>query len=122
VRGPVSLNTYGGATTVNGTLVANGGLRLSMGSQNFTADAALVPTEVYMGISSTGTWTMTSINAGTTAGEILVITMAGANSVALVDASISNAEISGDFTMQSEDSIMFIWDGTNWIELCRSDN
>jgi hypothetical protein len=122
VRGPVALNTHGGTTTVNGILIANGGLRLGLTSQYFTADAALVPTDAYMQLTSDGAWTMTSINTGTAAGQMLVLTMYGANSVALVDATISNAEISGDFTMQSEDSITFIFNGTNWIELCRSDN
>jgi hypothetical protein len=63
-----------------------------------------------------------TINGGQT-GQVLYIHAAnGARDVVAKDGT-GNLKLAGDFTMNNtEDTLTLIFDGTNWLELCRSDN
>lgn len=70
---------------------------------------------------TSGTTNLLTINGGSI-GQHLVLTHTGARDVKLKDNS-GNLRIAGDFTMDSDfDTITLMYNGTVWVELCRSNN
>jgi len=115
--------TTGNITTVNANAVSVDILDFDAATQAYTADAALTVTDSYMKITSDGAHNMTSISTGgvVVEGMVLVIHMTSANSVTLTEGTITDAVIDGNFAMAQDDTITLIFDGTNWIELSRTD-
>jgi hypothetical protein len=81
----------------------------------------------YIRLSSNSTANFRNIvlSDGLTIGQVLIIecTAVSPNGVTLVDnPGASNMDLSSNFTMDQNDTITLLWNGTNWLELHRSVN
>lgn len=61
-----------------------------------------------------------AISNGSFFGQLLIIQMVGAGTVTIPDN--ANTAMAGDFTMNTEDTLMLLWDNSNWVEISRSIN
>lgn len=98
-------------------LVAPTELTIATGVVTATKSFHTIDTE-----SDASTDDLVTINGGTS-GDVLVITAAnGARSVVAKDGT-GNLNLAGDFTLDNEnDTLSVIYNGTDWIELSRSNN
>ena len=69
------------------------------------------------------TYDLDTINGGVVAGQIIVLKAENtARSIVAKDGT-GNLKLSGDFTMDNtEDTLMLVYDGSNWLEVTRSNN
>lgn len=102
-------------TKLNGGAVSE--LTIATGAITITKTYHTVDTE-----SDASTDDLDTISGGT-AGDIIVLSAAdGARDVVVKDGT-GNIKSNGDFTLDNaEDTWSAIYDGTNWLELSRSDN
>ena len=109
-----------GTLQVGGTLVCGTGGELTISSNVITVTHSFhtVDTE-----SDASTDDIDTINGGVAAGQILTITANNtARSVVAKDGT-GNLKLAGDFTMDNtEDTLMLVYDGSNWLEVSRSGN
>jgi hypothetical protein len=99
--------TYGGNST----------LTLAAGAVTITSSFHAIDTEA-----AAATDDLDTISGGTT-GRILVIHAADSTHDVVAKDGTGNLKLAGDFTMNNaEDALTLIYNGTNWLELCRSDN
>lgn len=69
-----------------------------------------------------GTDDLDTINGGVTGHILILYPASGARTVVMKDGT-GNLALAGDFSMDNaQDTIMLIYNGTNWLELSRSDN
>ncbi len=103
---------WGGMGLSNGLLTINAG-EITLGSFNNIS----IATE-----GGASTDDLATITGGKYDGEIIIIRAASSsNSVVAVET--GNLRLEGDFTMDnSQDRLMLVYDGVNWIELSRSNN
>jgi hypothetical protein len=62
-----------------------------------------------------------AISGGNVAGQILIITAATGDTITVKDDNV-NLKLNGDFSMDSEDTMVLIWDEIYWYEISRSEN
>jgi len=94
-----------------GELTIATGVITATGSQHFVDTEADAATD-----------DLATINGGTS-GDILILRSANNSRDTTVKDGSGNLRIAGDFTLtNSQDTIELLFDGSNWIELSRSDN
>jgi hypothetical protein len=128
--------TVDGASTLTGAVSAPGGMTgdvtgaLTLATDDFvtltpgtsitvTNGAAFTPTATYQPVVAAGEVTPT-ITAGATAGRLVVLTNTGTNVINLADS--GTLMLSAAAALGQYDSLTIVSDGTNWIEISRSDN
>jgi len=128
--------TDGAFTTLSGTLTGNvtgdltgdmtGDLTnstyinlVSQTSITVTNSAAFTPTGTHQGITAAGEVTPT-ITAGVTAGNLLILVNSSAQTVNLVDT--GTTKLSAAWAGGQYDTLLLMSDGTNWIEISRTNN
>ena len=109
---------------VAGTTKTNA-LRLTAATELTIATGAITVTQSYHRIDTqadAASDDLDTINGGTE-GDILVLRAEnGARDVVVKDAT-GNIQCAGDMTLDNvQDTIVLFYDGSNWIELCRSNN
>jgi hypothetical protein len=109
-----------GTFQVGGTLICGTGgeLTISSGAITVTHSYHTVDTQ-----SDASTDDLDTISGGVAAGQILtIIANNTARSVVAKDGT-GNLKLAGDFTMDNvEDTLMLVYDGSNWLEVSRSGN
>ena len=109
-----------GTLQVGGTLVCGTGGELTISSNVIAVTHSFhtVDTE-----SDASTDDIDTINGGVAAGQMLtLIANNTARSIVAKDGT-GNLKLAGDFTMDNvEDTIMLVYDGSNWLEVSRSGN
>lgn len=94
-----------------------GELTIATGAVTVTGTHHFIDTE-----SDAATDDLTDINGGT-AGDIVILRAANNSRDPTLKDGSGNLRIAGDFTLtNSQDTILLLFDGSNWIELSRSDN
>jgi hypothetical protein len=112
--------TSGGASLTDGDMVVADDLRVTaQTSITVTNAAAFTPTGTYQNITAAGEVTPT-ITAGATAGDLLVLINTSAQVVNIADS--GTAKLSAAAALNQFDVLVLWSDGTNWIEISRSDN
>jgi hypothetical protein len=134
-----ALDILSGATfTATGTTVLTGSTTLSSTTLSkdlsLTAQTAFSVTAMGIPITPTGAYqpiesvTFTAgggtadIAPGTTNGDILTLLNINATQVITVDGTGSNVECKADVPMGARDTLMLIWDGSDWRCLSSYDN
>ena len=108
------------------TFQVGGSVAFGTGGELTISSGAVTATHSYHNIdteSDGGTDDLDTISGGAVAGQILVIRADnGARSVVAKDGT-GNLKLAGDFTMDNaEDTLMLVYDGSNWLEVTRSNN
>ena len=88
-----------------------------------TEGATITPISSYSPITASAavtTSTTTAIYSGTTTGDLLWIVNESANDIIIDDA--ANTNLSGNTTLGTADTLLLMWDGTDWLELGQADN
>lgn len=112
--------TSGGASLSDGDMVVADDLRVTAQTSLTVTDAtAFTPTGTYQNITAAGTVTPT-IAAGATAGDLLVLINTSAQVINIADS--GTAKLSAAAALNQFDVLILWSDGTNWIEISRSDN
>lgn len=119
--------TAAGITSTAGITITNGNLTIA-DNLIVTAQTAISPTDggiitatgTYQPLSSAGSVTVTIATAGVTTGTHLILENTTATSILILNT--GTAKLAGDATLGQYDSIHLRFDGTNWIEISRSDN
>jgi hypothetical protein len=108
--------------------VVSVGSKLNLGevgsALTLTANAITI-TSSYHQVTCTGTAAQRSLRTinGGAEGDVLVLKVAVGSDAMIVDDSVGNIQCAGDFTMNSpSDTIVLLYDGAVWMELCRSNN
>ena len=115
-----------GESTSTGRTIVGTDLNLTAGTQTLANGSIITNTASYMRIDTGGETTTTdattAIVDGTTAGDILVIENIGTNDFVIKNA--ANTLMSGDRTMAAglNSTTSFIWNGSDWVGTCESDN
>jgi len=124
--------TSAGAVTIPGDVTASADVRVglfggfSVGNVTVTNGAVLTATNTYTRVELSGeTATLdatTSIADGGTAGDLLIIENISTNDLVIKNA--ANTLMSGDRTMGAglNSTTTFIWNGSDWVGVCESDN
>ena len=109
-----------GTLQVGGTLVCGTGGELTISSDVIAVTHSFHTVDTEGDVSSDD---IDTINGGVAAGQILTITANNtARSVVAKDGT-GNLKLAGDFTMDNtEDTLMLVYDGSNWLEVSRSGN
>lgn len=100
--------------TMDGT---NTTLTIATGAVTSTTSFHAIDTEA-----AAATDDLDTISGGET-GQVLYIHAANSARDVVAKDGTGNLKLAGDFTLNNvEDTLTLIFDGTNWLELCRSDN
>jgi len=85
------------------------------------SNSSPIPTgATYIEVSGSGT---RALDDGATAGQMLILTgETGGGTAITIQAAGTNVQMPSDVTLNEYDSIGFIWNGTYWVELHRSNN
>jgi len=109
--------------TLTGGLTAGGIVTLERSDLTISS-GSITPTKSYHRIdteSAAATDDLTTITAGSIGDTLILQTTSSDRDITVVDG--GNLLIAGDFVMDStQDRIMLICDGTNWVEISRSNN
>ncbi len=126
VKAGATTNFAGLATFSGGLTVAGGNFTTAAFTTNAKQDAVTVtngstitPTGTYQPIQSAGAVGTSSIATGT-AGTVLVLVNAVAQTITLTDT--GTLMLSANLALGQYDSVTLISDGTNWIQLATSNN
>ncbi len=115
-----SLTTAKGITISDGDLVVADDLRVTaQTSITVTNGAAFTPTGTYQNITTASEVTPT-ITAGATAGDLLILINTSAQTINVADS--GTAKLSAAWAAGQYDVLVLWSDGTNWIEISRSNN
>ena len=122
-----------GASTLTGAVTTGGALTIgtiaTIGTfEKFTActvisptdGAVITPTCTYQRLSSAGEVTPTITTTGITTGTLLVLINTTNTTINLADT--GTAKLSAAWAGGQYDALVLWFDGTNWIEISRSDN
>jgi len=102
-------------TTLNGRKLA-----LVYGAPMTCANGATItPTNSYQQLTAAGTVEVTLAVASRVTGEILILEDMVAQQITIKDVNVYGA---GDCALNIGDTMMFVFDGTYWVELARKDN
>jgi len=105
-----------------GDLLDFGKLNLGPVSQLTVVSGAVTITRSYHSIFSAANVNLTTINGGEE-GDILVIRGAATSGTISVRDNTVNLRLAGNFSLSdATDTMVMLFDGANWIELCRSNN
>ena len=85
-----------------------------------TSGGTLTPTGMYQPISSTTAVGTSSIAGVATAGRVLVIVNVGSQTVTFTDT--STLKLAGNAALGQYDNLTLLGDGTNWIQVAKTDN
>ncbi|MBC7390954.1 MAG: hypothetical protein H7329_17230, partial [Opitutaceae bacterium] len=137
--GMVIGTTYAGVTAapINGLLVQgnvglgianplvnlaiSGAISYDQLPQMYASDGGLNPGDhTYIRIDNQVSTSITSISNGLEIGQMLIIEYIGNNSLTIRNN--GNTKMATDFTMDIDDIITFIWNGSDWIEISRRKN
>jgi hypothetical protein len=117
--------TAAGDTSFSGNASIGGFLNLGTPTELTIASGVVTATRSYHTIDTeadAASDDLDTINGGT-AGDRLVITSTNATRSVVVKDGTGNLQIEGDFTMNNpQDTMELIYNGTNWLELSRSNN
>ena len=89
-----------------------------------TSGGTITATATYQPITSSGavtTSTSTAIADGVKIGQILILVNENGSDVITIDDG-GNTKLSGDAVLGAKDTLMLIWDGTDWVELAQANN
>jgi hypothetical protein len=115
-----------GTTSPDTKLHVDGDVAFGAGSELTISSGVVTVTHSYHIIdteSGTGSDNLDTINGGDVEGQILIIRAADTNHSVVAKDGSGNLKLSGDFTMDnSEDILTLVYDGSNWLELSRSNN
>ena len=89
-------------------------------AQVIGAGGTITPTGMYHPITATVATGTSSIAGVSTAGRVVIIVNIGSNAVTLTDTNI--LKLSGNAVLGQFDNITLISDGTNWVQLAKTDN
>lgn len=89
-------------------------------AQSLSDDFSLVPTGTYQPVSASAAAGGVISTTGRTAGDLLVVINTGTNTVTITDT--GTMKLAGNAALGQYDSLMLIFDGTNWVEIARADN
>ena len=100
-------------------LASSGTLTISSGAVTVgSGNNYLIDTE-----SAGATDDLTTISGGVFDGQMLIIRPASSSRDVVVKDGTGNIRCVGDFTMDNgQDRMVLMFDGSNWVELCRADN
>lgn len=85
-----------------------------------TEGSTITPVGTNQPISSTGAVGTSSIAAPTGVNNILYLVNVGSQTITLTDT--GTLKLAGNFAMGVTDGITLMFDGTNWVEMARSNN
>lgn len=129
--------TQGGVTVQKGTVAVTEGVTADdvtvaddtatadlyltkQSTQTITAGGTITPTGAYHQITATaarGTSSVAGVNA---AGRVVTLVNVGSSTITLTDT--GTLKLGGNAVLGQFDSLTLLSDGTNWIELSKSDN
>lgn len=89
-------------------------------AQTISAGGTITPTGAYHQITSAAANGTSSIAGVSTAGRVLVLVNVGSNTITLTDT--GTLKLSGNAALGQFDNITLISDGTNWVQLAKTDN
>jgi hypothetical protein len=114
-----------GTTSPSTTLHVDGDVAFELDDTPLTisdpADAVTVTHSFHIIDASSGTDDLDTINGGNVAGQILIITAASGDTITVKNGE-DNIILSTDISMDVNDILTLIYDGTNWLELSYSSN
>jgi len=84
-----------------------------------TAGGTLTPTGTYQPITATASLGLSDITV-TTAGDILILVNESDTTITITDT--STTMLSGNAALGQYDTLVLLCDGTNWLQLSKSDN
>jgi len=114
-----------GTTDPDVSLTVDGGLAVKSATANVTSGNTPLQVSVanrsYIRISSTGTTANRTVTLGngSEGGQVLIV-QCTSGGFTIPDS--GNQHLNGDAALGNDDTITLIWDGSNWIETCRSNN
>jgi hypothetical protein len=107
--------------SVGGDLTISGDMNLAAQTVISPTDGGVItPTGSYQRLSSAGTVTPTIATGAAAAGDVVVMVNTTATTINLADS--GTAKLSAAAALGQYDTLTLLFDGTNWIELSRSDN
>ena len=113
--------TAGNLTLSNGDLIVADDLRITAQTVISPTDGGVItPTGTYQPLSSAGTVTPTIATGAATAGDTLMLVNTTATTINIADS--GTAKLSAAAALGQYDTLTLLFDGTNWLELDRSDN
>jgi fibronectin-binding autotransporter adhesin len=128
--GAASLSTLStsGAASLGSLAITNAGTvgsfwNVSAGSTVACSDGGVITmTATYQPLSATGTVTpaLSTTATGVTTGTLLCLVNTSANTINLADS--GTARLAGAWAAGQDDAMWLVFDGTNWVEVSRSDN
>lgn len=127
---PVNGNVGIGSTTASVKLDVNGALAIRSVTTVLGAGGTINPTlptssYSYFRISAAGAITLSATNAianGSVIGQILVIENAGTFTITINDNARTQLNGNVAYAIGTGDTLMVIWNGTDWMEISRSNN
>lgn len=112
--------------TVTGTLTSTGFVAYSPeGAVTVTAGSTITPTGTYQVISSGGAVTCsttTCVADADTPGTLLILYNNNASDTITIDGTGGNVECKTDIVLGPRDTILLIWNATDWVCLANHDN
>lgn len=112
-------------TTISTDLSIQGKLNISSDSQITISSGAVTITQSYHNIDTeadASTDDLDTINGGVEGDRLVVVAHNSGRTVVMKDGT-GNLQLNGDFSLTStQDTMELIFNGTNWLELSRSDN
>ncbi len=110
-----------GISTMSGALVANADVRFTAPTAISVTDGGIITaTTAYQPLTSAGNVTVTIATSTATAGDLLLLTNGSNTTILIQDA--STAMLSADMSLTQYDTLLLLFEGTNWRELARSTN
>lgn len=89
-------------------------------SQTITAGGTITPTGLYHRITAAAARGTSSVAGVSTAGRIVTIVNVGSQTITLTDT--GTLKLAGNAALGQYDSLVLLSDGTNWIQLAKTDN
>jgi hypothetical protein len=115
-----------GIASPSTSLHVDGDVAFGDGSELTISGGTVTATDSYHTIDTegnAGTDDLETINGGSVAGEILIIRADNSGRDVVAKDGTGNLRLEGHFTMDNaEDTLTLIFDGSNWLEISRSDN
>lgn len=125
---------FSGATGIGGLTISTGGLTISDGDTVMAdfaqisaqtaisvADGGIItPTGTYQPLASAGTITPTVATSGMVTGSVVTLINTSDTTINLADT--GTAKLSAAWAAGQYDALVLWFDGTNWVEISRSDN
>ena len=120
------LTVWGESATDPPVITVDGALRIKEIANLTIASGVVAVKASFHGVDTegaAGTDDLDTINGVSGSGQLLILRpVSGARTIVAKDGT-GNLKLAGDFTMDNaEDTLLLINDGTNWLELSRSDN